>query len=31
VTACVLGMAYSLISGKNALIYDGSWSEYGKK
>ena len=30
-TACVLGMAYSLISDKNALIYDGSWSEYGKK
>ena len=31
VTACVLGMAYSLISDKNAVIYDGSWSEYGKK
>ena len=31
VTACVLGMAYSIISGKNAVIYDGSWSEYGKK
>ena len=31
ITACVLGMAYSLISGKNAMIYDGSWSEYGKK
>ena len=30
-TACVLGLAYSLISGKNAVIYDGSWSEYGKK
>ena len=30
-TACVLGMAYSLISDKNAVIYDGSWSEYGKK
>ena len=29
-TACVLGMAYSLISDKNAVIYDGSWSEYGK-
>ena len=29
-TACVLGMAYSIISGKNAVIYDGSWSEYGK-
>jgi len=24
-------MAYSLISGKNAVIYDGSWSEYGEK
>ncbi len=31
ITACVLGMAYSLISGKNAMIYDGSWSEFGKK
>ena len=31
VTACVLGMAYSIISGKNAVIYDGSWSEYGEK
>jgi len=31
ITACVLGLAYSLISGKNALIYDGSWSEYGNK
>ena len=31
VTACVLGMAYSLISDKNAVIYDGSWAEYGKK
>jgi len=30
ITACVLGMAYSLISDKNAVIYDGSWSEYGK-
>ena len=30
-TACVLGMAYSLISGRNAVVYDGSWSEYGKK
>ena len=29
-TACVLGMAYSIISGKNAVVYDGSWSEYGK-
>ena len=31
ITACVLGLAYSLISGKNAVIYDGSWSEYGQK
>ena len=31
VTACVLSMAYSLISDKHAMIYDGSWSEYGKK
>ena len=31
VTACVLGMAYSLISDNNAVIYDGSWSEYGEK
>ena len=29
-TATVLGLAYSIISGKNAAIYDGSWSEYGK-
>jgi len=31
ITACVLGLAYSLISGKNALIYDGSFAEWGKK
>ena len=31
ITSCVLGMAYSLISDKNAVIYDGSWSEYGKE
>ena len=31
VTACVLGMAYSIISDKNAVIYDGSWAEYGMK
>ena len=31
ITACVLGMAYSIISGKNnTLIYDGSFSEWGK-
>ena len=29
-TATVLGLAYSIISGKNAMVYDGSWSEYGK-
>ena len=29
-TATVLGLAYSIISGKNAAVYDGSWSEYGK-
>ena len=29
-TAWVLGMAYSIISGKSAVVYDGSWSEYGK-
>ena len=29
-TATVLSLAYSIISGKNAAIYDGSWSEYGK-
>jgi len=31
VTACVLGLANSIISGKKPLIYDGSWSEYGMK
>jgi len=31
VTACVLGLAYSLITDKNALIYDGSYAEWGKK
>ena len=31
VTACVLGLAYFLISDKNAMIYDGSFSEWGKK
>ena len=31
ITACVLGVAYSIISGKNnILIYDGSFSEWGK-
>ena len=31
VTACVLGLAYFLISDKNAMIYDGSYAEWGKK
>ena len=31
VTACVLGLAYFLITGKNAVIYDGSFAEWGKK
>ena len=29
-TATVLGLAYCILSGKNAMVYDGSWSEYGK-
>ena len=31
VTAAILGLANSIISGKNPIIYDGSWSEYGLK
>ena len=31
VTACILGLANSIISGKNPVVYDGSWSEYGLK
>ena len=31
VTAAVLALAYSLIDNKyNPVIYDGSWSEYGR-
>ena len=29
VTACVLGLANSIISGKKPVVYDGSWAEYG--
>ena len=31
VTACVLGLAYFLINDKNAVIYDGSYAEWGNK
>ena len=31
ISACVLGLAYFLISDKNAVIYDGSFAEWGKK
>ena len=29
VTACILGLANSIISGKKPTVYDGSWSEFG--
>jgi thiosulfate/3-mercaptopyruvate sulfurtransferase len=31
VTACILALANSIISGKHPIIYDGSWAEYGLK
>ena len=31
ITACVLGLTNSIISGKKPVVYDGSWSEYGIK
>jgi len=31
VTACILAMANKIISDKNPVVYDGSWSEYGLK
>ena len=30
-TACVLGLTNSIISGRKPVIYDGSWTEYGIK
>ena len=30
ITACVLGLTNSIASGKEPIIYDGSWAEYGK-
>ena len=31
ITACVLGLTNSIISGKKPVVYDGSWAEYGFK
>ncbi len=31
VTACILGLANSIISGKTPLVYDGSWADYGRE
>ena len=30
ITASVLGLANSIINDTNPIIYDGSWSEYGR-
>ena len=29
ISATILGLANSIISGKKPVIYDGSWAEYG--
>jgi len=31
ITACVLGLASTVINNKLPVIYDGSWAEYGLK
>ncbi len=31
ITACVLGLTNSIISGRKPVVYDGSWAEYGIK
>ena len=31
ITACVLGLASTIINNKLPVIYDGSWAEYGLK